>query len=262
MIAHRSIVRARLADDSTFGVASVALAPDDRLSATQAGLATAVVVLAIVGVLGGSPAVLVGGPSSIWVVHRVRDRRRHQRDRRRSDRSVIDLVDHLAQQLRGGRSLASAIELTINTTDAISVSHPTLDVRLRPVRQALASGERLGRALERADVDGLVALELLLASVRLLLENGGPAAVSLDRVGETLRLGVAARDEAASQAGQATASALLLAALPLVFAVLIALAEPAVAELYLTSWTGAACIVSAGALSYWSWWWIDRVVHR
>ncbi len=169
---------------------------------------------------------------------------------------MIDFVDRLTQHVRGGSSLAAAVEHELTEVDT------SLAPMVHPVRAAMSAGEGLGRALERVDSDQSTSLDLLGSSLRLLLDHGGPVAVSLDRVGETLRAGVVARDEAAAQAGQATASALLLAVLPMVFAVFVAVVEPAARTFYLTTWTGAGCVAGAGALSFAGWSWIDRLVHR
>ncbi len=113
-------------------------------------------------------------------------------------------------------------------------------------------------ALRRCPTPDRSGLGLLLTGLAVLLERGGPAAVAVERLADTLRVAIGARDEARAQASQALASATLLALLPFLFAVLVALADPDAARLYLHTWTGAFCGAAATVATAGSWWWIDR----
>lgn len=208
------------------------------------------------GLLLGSPVVMVLGPLVAWFVPMIVRRHRTRVVRDRSERLVIDVCEGIAQQLRAGNSLAASV------TAAIESAPVPLDQRFEPVRRAMQAGAPPARALGRADTERLESLGLLATALAVLLDNGGPVVVAIDRIGETVRSGVEARAEAQAQTGQATASALLLAALPLPFAVVVGLIEPAAASLYLTSWTGALCLGFAAALSAAGWLWIDQAVHR
>ncbi len=227
----------------------------------------AILVLAVLGIALGSPLIAIGGPAGTLVVRVVIGQTRHRRDARRQDRQVIDLVDRLGQQVRAGVSLAAAIERALVALPANSNEHSdersaAFMGRFDSTRRALISGESMPVALSRVDAAGLASLDLLMAALVVLLKNGGPVAVALDRIGETLRAGVGARDEAAAQSGQAVASAGLLSVLPFAFAGVVALVEPSVADFYLSTWVGAGCLLAAGASSTVSWFWIDWAVHR
>ncbi len=250
---HRSAVRERFECASRDALTSN---PANRMSHGPTISTLLAVLAATSGAVVGSPMLVVVVPLVVVVLERVGRRHRLHVARRRADRAVIDVADLIGLQLRGGASLAASVEVALGDIALELVHH------VEPVRRARRSGEGLPAALGRAEADGLVSLELPMASLRLLLMNGRPAAVSVDRVADTLRAGVGSRDEAAASAGQATASAALLAALPMVFATIVAAAEPSVAVFYATTWTGAACLACAVLLSSLSWWWIDWAVHR
>ncbi len=69
-------------------------------------------------------------------------------------------------------------------------------------------------ALRRCRAPERSSLALLMTGLAVLLEHGGPAAVAVERLGDTIRSGIGARAEARAQAGQVLASATLLAVLP------------------------------------------------
>ncbi|MEZ5229114.1 MAG: type II secretion system F family protein [Acidimicrobiales bacterium] len=256
MMRYRSIVRARLSTDR-------APAGRARHQSHRVDAWTAASISSVVAGMGlGSPLLVVVLPPALFAMRQARTQRAMRRNQRLLDRSVIEVIDRLAQQLRSGRSLAAAVSSLLADIDHGADAGHGLGARLDACRRAHAAGANLGAALRRADVVGLPSLALLATSLRLMLANGGPVALSLDRVGETLRAGVAARDDAAAHAGQATASADLLTLLPVVFTAVVAAIEPAAAQLYLRSWTGAGCLAVAGLLSAASWWWIDRAVQR
>ncbi len=226
-----------------------------------------ILALAVLGIAMTSPLIAVGGPAGTLVARVVIHRMQHRRDARRRDRQVIDLVDRLGQQVRAGVSLAAAIERVLvapsaNSTEHVGEMQSVFVARFVSTRRALASGESMPVALARVDTADLASLDLLVAALVVLLRNGGPVAVALDRIGETLRAGIGARDEAAAQSGQAVASAGLLSVLPFAFAGVVALVEPNIADFYLSTWAGAGCLLAAGAASTVSWFWIDWAVHR
>ncbi len=260
MMAQRSRVRRRLdgAGDAPLPFESTS---GDRFGAGQTAAdrrptwLLLVLFFVVVGVFVSSPVTSTAGPLGVVATKHIVERRRRRLSRCNDDRLVVALADHIAQQLRGGSSLAASVGQALSGPDT------AFPGRLGATRRAIQSGERLTSALRRVDADGLVSLGLLVTALRVLIANGGPAAVSIERVSEALRAGASARAELAAQSGQATASAVLLAALPFLFAVVVAMIEPAAATLYLSTWIGAACVCGAGLLSAAGWWWIDRAVN-
>lgn len=184
------------------------------------------------GLVVGSPALVVGpalGGACTWHSARTLWRRRETR-RRRSE--LIDEVDQLIQKLKSGSSLSSAL-----------AEH---HLALAPAEPGAAMRDGWPSKME-ADH------RLLVATLTVLKRRGGPALPSLQRLSDTLRSSAAAALETEAQAGQATASALALAALPGLFIVGLAMAQDALRQFYLHDVAGTACLLGAGALSYLGW---------
>lgn len=131
---------------------------------------------------------------------------------------------------------------------------------------ALDAGTGLEAALHRAA--GWVpagartdpGLALMFSTLLVLVQRGGPALPALERLSDTLRSGQAVDDETRVQASQATASAVALAGLPLLFVVGLALLDSRLARFYLFQPLGAVCLAVAGVLSYIGWWWMHRII--
>ena len=102
---------------------------------------------------------------------------------------------------------------------------------------------------------------LLAATSAVLLVTGGRGALALDRLADTLRGQNRAAEDAAAQAGQATASAAVLGVLPLLFAVVLGVVDDDARALYLTTWLGAGCLLVAIALTALCWTIFDRVLR-
>ncbi len=215
------------------------------------------------GVVVGSPTVVVGLPllaAGGW--HQRRSGVRRRRSAALAD-ELPRFVDALIQRLKVGGSLAEAIKAT-------NGSEP-FEATLAALRQGLAVGRPLREALE-----GLVAhsdtqseptdrsgslrgFQLFATTMIVLVERGGPALPSLERLNNTLRSARWIESEVEAQAAQATASALLLAALPGVFVVALGLMDDGMADFYIKRPAGTACILVAGCLSYLGWLWMQRL---
>lgn len=242
--AHRRHVRRRLIDTGRPGVD------------TRPALLVLVVAIVALGWIVSSPLLAVVGPPGFALAQAVRRRRQRRRETRAAELAVVALADQLAVRLRGGQSLAGAIRDAL--ADAVETD---LAGAVTGVVDALAAGEGLATALGRADT-AVPSLGLLVAALTVLVEQGGPAALALERFGDTLRAGVEGRAEARVQASQATASAALLAALPVVFGGGVAIAEPTAAAFYAHTWTGAACVATSSMLTLAGWHWIEWLTPR
>lgn len=205
-------------------------------------LAALVVLTASVvgGIALGSPAVAVVTPlAALWGWHAWRQAlvvaRTQERRRRRVER-----VDELIQQLKAGASLGAALRA--------DGSAPRFD-------RAAVERAGSGRVEETTEGDVLVA-----TTVAVLAARGGAALPSLERLSDTLRSADAATAEARAQAGQATASATVLAVLPGVFALVLAAADARLRTFYLVEPLGALCLAASVALSHLGWWLMQHLI--
>lgn len=200
----------------------------------------------------GSPTVAVGGPVALLMFFSAASRLKSRSSRQRMQRALPGFTDDLAQQLRSGSSLSGSLVRVANDT-------PDLALALRPVLHGLAAGDRLEAALQRVGSDD-EALRLVLVTIGLLAATGGPAADTIERMGENVRSVVAGQEEAKALAGQGTASAVVLAVLPALFALLAGLSDEALAQFYVFEWAGAACVTASVLLSGASWFWMDALL--
>ncbi|MFV0524170.1 MAG: type II secretion system F family protein [Acidimicrobiales bacterium] len=215
-----------------------------------------VVAATVLGLLAGSPLLTV---APAFLAAAGTHRRRRAAARRRRLRLAEDLagyVDELIQRLAVGGSLAAAVRDPTTLPDPAS----PLAQAMAPFRRALAAGAALDDALATLADPAPSGAELLVGTLRTLADRGGPAVPSLERLSDTVRSAHALDQELRAQAGQATASAGALTALPGLFAAAMAALDPRLASLYLRHPAGAACLVGAGLLSHAGWWWMDRLV--
>ena len=211
------------------------------------------------GVVAGSPALVVGPCFGLvawsrWLRVESVDRRR-----RRLQAELPPYLDELAQRLGSGASLPQALRVT--------EGGPTLDRWLVPLRVGLSIGLGLRCSIEvlrdrAAGEPGRPAtLDLLIDALHVLVVRGGPARPSLERLNDTVRSAAWIDSEARVQAGQANASAVLLAGLPILFAAGLALLDPRLARFYAFDPLGAACLLSAACLAYGGWRWMGRLTR-
>ncbi len=192
-------------------------------------VAVVVVASAVAGLVVGSPAVAVVTPLGIlWAWHAwsrsVTAAGTAARRRRR-----IEEVDALIQQLKAGASLRTALS------------------------PGLVGDDPGGPPDEASDA-------LVSTTVAVLVARGGAALPSLERLSDTLRSVEATEAEARAQAGQATASATVLAVLPAVFAAVLAVADPRLRTFYVSQVLGALCLAASVVLSHLGWWLMHRLI--
>lgn len=230
----------------------------------------------------GSPALVFAGPIGIWQAARVH---KTWQERRRSildEAHLLGLVDQLVHELRSGNSLASAFVGALDASK--NAQGPTPSVKKSAVKGTniaeyhavvanVAAGERLEHALERSleEADAhranrsgrspdQSAFGLLAIASLVLTTSGGPALPAMQRLSETLRLRQAAREETNAQASQATASAVVLAALPALFGCLLMVADHRLLHFYASTVPGALCITGSLLMVSVGWAWINRMV--
>ena len=199
-----------------------------------------------------SPALAIATPLAAVMAHFAVTRLRNRKAGQRFQRALPAFADELAQHLRSGGSLSSGfVRVARESSDVFAI--------VEPVVRGIESGERIEVALERFQPPD-EALRLVLLTVRILVTTGGPASGAIERVGENVRAVIASDEEAKALAGQGTASATVLAVLPLGFAALAALSSDDIARFYAYEWSGAACVAASILLTGASWFWIDSLM--
>lgn len=243
--------------------AGAAVEPRPRTRLGPDRMAAAIVVLVPVSVAAGvflrSPLVAVAGPLVMLLARAEQRRRRRRRSEAERAEALPAAVDHLIQQLRSGASLRQACGSLGGDRGPGSVpggGPPPLAALV----DALASGSTLADGARVLTGDRDRSVHLVGMTLEVLAANGGPAVPALQRLRHTLMGRVHRRRRAEAQAAQALASAGLLVAAPVVFAIVLAVAEPALARFYLREPLGAVCGTAALLLSGMGWWWMQRIV--
>lgn len=213
----------------------------------------------VVGLVFRIPMLTFAAPVAVgFVAVELEHRERRARERRRLAGLPI-VVDAMVQQLRAGAGLrvvcATPVAVGAEVDDMLRPLVEALD-RQRPLREAV--GALQAEASRRAWHDA----QLFAATLVALVDRGGPAAAALQRLRLTLTGAVEARSRAESQAGQARASAALLAGAPALFALVVALADGDVGHFYLREPLGGLCVTVALLLSQAGWRWMSRDVDR
>lgn len=201
-------------------------------------LASAAAAGGLIGGLGaGLVAVLatVAAPLVAWRLLR-------QRSDDRLEAALPGVVDAVARSLRSGASLRLALAETAAATTG------PLAEELAAVAQAADRGASVVDALEGwGERQPTAGVRLVVSALCLGAETGGALARAVDGVAATLRQRLAARSEARALATQARASAAVLAAAPLAFTALAAMADSSTATFLFRTPTGLLCL--AGGLT-------------
>lgn len=193
--------------------------------------------LLLVGIVSASPTLILGAPLGalfFWHGSLVVQQRL---DVRRGRNEVIELVDQVIQRLKTGSSLSSAVA-------ACGLDELVIERATPSTAAAEAQPEH----------------RLLATTLSVLTIRGGSALPSLERLSDTLRSSAALAMETDAQAGQATASAMALAALPGLFIVALATAQQSLRRFYLFEPAGTACLLGAAVLSYAGWSVMQRLI--
>ena len=241
-----------------------------KAPATTGSTALAVgAVAAVVGLVVGSPALIIGGPLAAGFVWHWRRMAAVAAGHRAAADRTIELVTVLLQHLKAGASLSQALRAATTRgaaggRGAAPAGGP--DDLLAGIRAAADAGAGLEMALARAGRragargSGDIAAALLVRTLLVLVQRGGPALPALERLDDILRSARWVEQETAAQASQATASALALAVLPALFVVVLALLDDDLARFYAFHPMGAVCLAGAALLAYAGWWWMHRTI--
>lgn len=198
--------------------------------------------LAVVGVVVGAAAV---------VLHPVA-RRRRESGAFESDLPAA--IDGLVALLASGSSLAQALHGASARPGSVGADLARVTARRR---QGLSLQESLDHWSSERPGTGvsLVADALALAGT-----SGGSQTRALEGVGTTLRERQALAREVRALGSQARTSAFVLVATPVVFAGVVATADPQIRHVLLATPLGWTCIVAGAVLDAAGAWWMSRLV--
>jgi tight adherence protein B len=158
------------------------------------------------------------------------------------DRRVQEFADGIASAVRGGQSIAQAVEF------AAVEARPPLDGAAQEFLSARAVGAPFQAALERlADRVGTDESRLLALVIGIHHRAGGDVAAALDEVSATIRHRLGLRRELRALTAQGRVSGLILGVLPVGFFLIMALSSRGQMQPVLRSLPGAL-MVSAGLL--------------
>lgn len=176
--------------------------------------------------------------------------------RRREDEQVARelpvLLDEVARSMRSGLSVSSALAAA-----QASLRGPlAVDVGVLAAARGGSSQVLDAWAVHRRGVPGV----RLVAAALSLAAQTGAAARAVDGVADTLRADRELTAEVRALASQAQVSALLIASLPVGFAVLASLSDPAALRFLVESPLGRVCLIGGLVLDTVALWWMRRIV--
>lgn len=185
--------------------------------------------------------------------------RRGERNRRLAE-GLPDFLESVARSLRSGSSLPQATLETIEGPPALTWP---LSEELSEVRSDLKAGAPFQQVLEDwRDRRQLRAVTLAVAAMSLGAGVGGERARSIDGVAHTLREHQALHQELAVSATQARISAVVVAALPLMFLLLADAVGGQGGQFLLGTSVGLACLAGGIVLNCAGAWWMRRIVKQ
>jgi tight adherence protein B len=175
---------------------------------------------------------------------------------RSADTDLPDLLEAVARCLRSGASLAAALRVAANEYRA------TVGEEVLAVLAATDHGVRLTDAFEEwAQQSPSRARRLVAAAVVVAHDVGGGAAQTFDAVATSLRTRADAHRDANVMAAQARASALVIGAAPMAFAMMVASVDAGVVRTVVGSPLGIGSLVAGAGLEALGLWWIARLVR-
>jgi len=168
--------------------------------------------------------------------------RRADRWARATDLAAATLAGDLAGSVRTGATLTTAL------AEAATAAGP-LGEQVGALLERTVRGWSLDDSVaEWARASGRSSIRSIAHACRFAAHHGGDLAVALDGVSVAIGDQLEVADETSALVAQARTSTAVLAALPVLGAVLFALVDPAVAHTLLATPVGAACMVVAVVL--------------
>ncbi len=211
----------------------------------------------VVALLAGGPAAAALVSSVAFATPGVAQRALTSRDATRRDEQLAPTLERMAADLRAGSALGPAFIAAAGATPA------PLGDDLRLVAAEVEHGAALSLALNRWGdrADAGTPVRLAATALSLAAEAGGEVARAVDRVAATVRERRDLRAEVRALATQARASAAVLVAAPLGFAVLVAGIEPTAITFLVTSPAGLGCLAGGLCLDALGAAWMARILR-
>jgi tight adherence protein B len=205
--------------------------------------------------LGGGPTAVAAGFGGI-MAHRALRRRRVHPDKEALDRRVQEFADGIAAAVRGGQSIAQAVEF------AAAEARPPLEDAAHEFLSHRAVGTPFQPAFERfADRVGTDEARLLALVLGIHHRAGGDVAVALDDVSRTIRHRLGLRRELRALTAQGRISGLVLGVLPVGFFLLMALTSRGQMQPVLHSLPGTVMVTTGLLLDGLALLWIRRLLR-
>ncbi len=201
--------------------------------------------LAVTGALLAAAAALApfDGPAPRWWTRRQEDR---------VGAELPLLLDEIARSMRAGLSMRSALAAA-----QASLTGPLAG----DVGVMVASPDSAETVLDDwADHRHRVPGVRLVAAALSMADRTGAAARALDGVADTLRADRELAAEVRALSSQAQVSALLIAVLPVGFALVASGADPSTLRFLVDSPVGRLCLIAGLGLDAWALWWMRRIV--
>jgi tight adherence protein B len=216
-----------------------------------------------IGFLAAAITITFGVPWGVGVIvgwagfNLVRKTRRQTHQRRVLAKGLVDLIDDMARQLRGGRGVGTGL------LEAVANSSEELQEVMEPVVASLTIGTPPSRAVAalgaRHNNPDLRSLATLLGAGEQL---GGIRPDALDGLTVMMRERTTAGADVATQAAQARVSAIVLGCAPIVFCGLLVLSDGRSSAFLLHSPIGLGCAALGLTLDLCGAVWMSAVTRR
>ncbi|WP_225824966.1 type II secretion system F family protein [Streptomyces naphthomycinicus] len=215
----------------------------------------ALVAGAVIALLGASVIPVVAGAAGVPVLRRVRLARQDRRARERRADAVIALCGALAGEVRAGRQPGEALLRAARDSGGLG------DARAAVVAAARFGGDVPGALAAAARQPGAEGLLGLAACWRVAVDQGAGLAAGLDRLDGALRAERDRRADLRAQLAGARATAVLLAALPVLGLLLGTAMGADPLRVLLHSGAGLGCLTAGAVCETAGMWWAARIVR-
>ncbi|MFL4905996.1 type II secretion system F family protein [Streptomyces sp. MMS24-I2-30] len=211
---------------------------------------------AAVGLLSGSVIPVVAGAAAVPLLRRVRLARAARRVREERGDAVIALCGALAGEVRAGRQPGEALLRAARDSDGLGEAQATV------LAAARFGGDVPGALAAAARQPGAEGLRGLAACWRVAVDQGAGLAAGLDRLDAALRAERDRRADLRAQLAGPRATAVMLAALPVLGLLLGTAMGADPLRVLLHTGAGLGCLVIGGLFEVAGLWWTARIVRR
>ncbi|MER8057324.1 MULTISPECIES: type II secretion system F family protein [unclassified Streptomyces] len=209
----------------------------------------------LLALLGGSVIPVVAGAAGVPVLRRVRRAGEARRARERRVDQVIALCGAFAGEVRAGRQPGEALLRAARDSGGLG------EARAAVVAAARFGGDVPGALAVAARQPGAEGLLGLAACWRVAVDQGAGLAAGLERLDGALRAERDQRADLRAQLAGARATAVLLAALPVLGLLLGAAMGAAPLRVLLHSGPGLSCLLIGAVFEAAGLWWSARIVR-